>query len=215
MLSRVAGYLYWIGRYIERAENIARYTKEIYFSSIDAPMEEVDARKFVLESMLYMVGIFDMEDINEKDVLYKIGLDPENSNSLLSIITSARENARGARNEISTEVWESINTYYHFVNNYPVDTFLTKGLYDFTQKILEQTSVVQGKIFGSMLHDEGWSIISCSMYVERSLQMIRILNTKLHDIYKIENMGLPVNKMSFEWATLLRCTESFDMNRKY
>ncbi len=215
MLSRVASNLYWMGRYLERSENMARYIKELYFSSIDAPIGEMDRRKFVLESILYMTGTFDQEEPDEEKVLYKVGFDRENSGSLISIVTSARENARGARSEISTDIWERINSYYHFIQNYPLETYLTTGLYDVTQRILDQASVIRGKVYGSILHDEIWAVISCAMFLERSLQTIRILNSKLHDIYKIKTMGFPVNKLSFEWATLLRCTESFDMNRKY
>ena len=61
MLSRVANNLYWMGRYMERADHLARYTNKIYFSSLDAPILKTYDRKFVLESMLYMAGIFDME----------------------------------------------------------------------------------------------------------------------------------------------------------
>lgn len=215
MLSRVGNNLYWIGRYIERAEHHARYMKEIYFSSLDAPIAESHERTFVLESMLYMAGIFDMKDLDERSVLHKIGLDADNSNSLLSILTSARENARGVRNVISVDLWEAINKYYHFINNYDKDVFLSNGLYDVTQTILEQTSIVRGKIYGSLLHDESWAIISIGMHIERALQIISIINAKLHDIYKIEKAGYEVNALSFEWTTLLRCTESFDMNRKY
>lgn len=215
MLSRVANNLYWMGRYIERADHLARYTKAIYFSSLDAPILKAYDRKFVLESMLYMAGIFDMEDINEKDVLFKIGKDSENPNSIISNITLARENARGARNAISTDLYEAINKYYHLVNNYPTETYLTSGLYEFTQMISDQTSIVGSKIYGTLLHDEEWAIILIGMYIERVIQIIRIINAKLHDIYKIEQAGHPVNEMSFEWTNLLRCLESFDMNRKF
>jgi uncharacterized alpha-E superfamily protein len=215
MLSRVANNLYWMGRYIERAEHFARYTKEIYFSSLDAPIMKTYDRKFVLESMLYMTGIFDMEVDEEKEVLFKIGLDSQNPNSIISIITTARENARGARNAISTDLWEAINKYYHLVNNYSVETYLSTGFYDLSQTILEQTSIVQGKISGTLLHDEEWAIILLGMHIERAIQVIKIINSKLHDIYKIETAGLPVTEMSFEWTTMLRCTESFDMNRKF
>jgi uncharacterized alpha-E superfamily protein len=204
-----------MGRNIERAEHFARYTKVIYFSSLDAPILKEYDRNFVLESMLYMAGIFDMEDISEKDVLFKIALDVQNLNSIISNITLARENARGARNAISTELWESINKYYHLVNNYPVETFLTTGLYDLTQIIMDQTSIVREKISGTMLHDGEWAIIMLGMHIERVIQVIRIINSKLHDIYKIEQAGHPVTEMSFEWSTLLRCAEAFDMNRKY
>ena len=215
MLSRVANNLYWLGRYIERADHIARYSKAIYFSSLDAPILKTYDRNFVLESMLYMVGIFDMEEILEKDVLHKIGLDVNYSNSIISNVTFARENARGARNAISTDLWEAINKYYHLVTNYSEEVYLTTGLYDFTQMVLDQSSIVGSKIYGTLLHDEEWAMILIGMYLERGLQIIRIINAKLHDIYKIEQTGHPVNEMSFEWTNLLRCLESFDMNRKF
>lgn len=215
MLSRVANNLYWMGRYIERAEYFARYSKEIYFSSLDAPILKEYDRNFVLESMLYMAGIFDMEEINEKEVLFRIGLDTENPNSIISNITLARENARSARSAISTDLWEAINKYYHAVNNYPVETYVSTGFYELSQIILEHTSLVRGKIFGTLLHDEEWAIILLGMYIERVIQIIRIINSKLHDIYKIEQAGLSVPEMSFEWTTMLRCLEAFDMNRKF
>jgi len=215
MLSRVANNLYWMGRYIERADHLARYSKANYFSSLDAPILKTHDRAFVLESMLYMAGIFDMEEINERDVLFKIGLDAQNSNSIISNITFARENARGARNVISTDLWEAINKYYHLVTNYPQETYLTTGLYDFTQMIADQTSIVSSKIYGTLLHDGEWAIMLFGMHIERAIQIIRIINAKLHDIYKIELAGHPGTEMSFEWTNLLRCTESFDMNRKF
>ncbi len=215
MLSRVANSLYWMGRYIERADHLARYSKANYFSSIDAPILKTYDRTFVLESMLYMAGIFDMDEVVERDVLFRIGMDTQNSNSIISNITSARENARGARSAISTDLWEAINTYYHRVNNYPKETYLTTGLYDFNQMILDQTSIVSAKIYGTLLHDEEWAIILIGMHIERAIQIIRIINSKLHDIYKIEQAGHPIAEMSFEWTNLLRCVDSFDMNRKF
>lgn len=215
MLSRVANNLYWMGRYIERAEHFARYSKVIYFSALDAPIIKTDDRNFVQESMLYMAGIFDMESTNEKDVLFKVGLDIENSNSIISNVTMARENARSARSAISTELWEAINRYYHMVTSYPVETYLTTGFYDFTQMILDQTSIVRGKIYGTLLHEGEWAIILIGMYIERVVQVIRIINSKLHDVYKIEQAGHSVTEQSFEWTTLLKCVEAFDMNRKH
>jgi uncharacterized alpha-E superfamily protein len=204
-----------MGRYIERADHIARYSKAIYFSSLDAPILKTYDRNFVLESMLYMTGIFDMEIVSEKDVLFKIGLDTQFSNSIASNVTNVRENARSARSAISTDLWEAINKYYHIVTNYPQEVYLTTGLYDFTQMISDQTSIVSSKIYGTLLHDEEWAIILFGLYIERGLQIIRIINSKLHDIYKIEQSGHPVNEMSFEWTNMLRCLESFDMNRKF
>ncbi|MBK8805829.1 MAG: alpha-E domain-containing protein [Bacteroidales bacterium] len=204
-----------MGRYIERAEHFARYSKVIYFSALDAPILKTYDRDFVQESMLYMAGIFDMESKTEKDVLFKIGLDAQNSNSIISNVSMARENAHGARSAISTELWEAINRYYHLVISYPVDTYLTTGFYEFTQMILDQTSIVRGKIYGTLLHEGEWAIILIGMYIERVVQVIRIINSKLNDVFKIEQAGHSVTEQSFEWTTLLKCVEAFDMNRKH
>lgn len=215
MLSRVANNLYWMGRYLERADHLARYSKATYFASLDAPILENFDRDFALESMLYMAGIFDMDEIVERDVLYRIGIDSENPDSIVSNIAAARENARGARNVISTDLWEAINKYYFLVTNYPKESFLTTGLYEFTQLVADQTSIIASAIFGTMLHDGEYAVILVGMHIERIIQIIRIINAKLHDIYRIEQTGILEPELSFEWANLLKCLDSLDMSRKY
>ncbi len=215
MLSRVANNLYWMGRYLERAEHLARYSKEIYFSSLDAPILESADRKFVLNSILYMAGIFDMEEPTERDVLYTIGLDKENPSSIISNIISARENVRGTRDVISVHLWEAINKYYHFLKNYDKEQYLTTGFYDLTQQVLDLSTVVKGKIEESLLHDEVWAVIQLGIHIEKAIQIIRVINSKLNDINQMEEIGIEVNRLSFEWSNLLKCTESFDMNRRF
>ena len=99
--------------------------------------------------------------------------------------------------------------------NYPQEIYLTTGLFDFSQMISDQTSIVGSKIYATLLHDEEWAMILIGMYIERGLQIIRIINSKLNDIYKIEVAGNTETELSFEWSNLLRCLESFDMNRKF
>ena len=80
MLARVANNLFWMGRYIERTEHIARFMNVNYFSSLDAPHELSHSRQFVLRSMMFMVGEHvneESEQLNEQNTLYKIGLDSE------------------------------------------------------------------------------------------------------------------------------------------
>ena len=204
-----------MGRYIERSEHIARYTKEIYFSSLDAPIEESKQRKFVLESILFMNGVFDEDPSSEPDTLYKVCLDPSNSNSILSNITNGRENARGVRNTISTELWKVINQTYHFTNNYDEQMLRKTNLFDFTQNIIDQASLIRSKAKSTLLYDENWAIILLGVHIERAIQIIRIINSKLNDINKIENTGHQVAEISFEWSSLLRCCESFDMSKKF
>ncbi len=218
MLARVANNLFWMGRYIERSEHIARYLNVNYFSSLDASNTLSQSRQFVLRSMLFLVGekIEDPNTIlNEEEVLYEIGLNPDSPHSILNNIKNARENANSARDLISTELYESLNKFYHFSLNYPVDTFVKNGLYDFTTNITEMSSVLRGKIRDTLLHDEVYAIIMMGMNIERATQITRIINSKYNDALKAQmDCGQELGK-SFEWTTLLKCTESYDMMRRF
>ncbi|NNL02738.1 MAG: alpha-E domain-containing protein, partial [Eudoraea sp.] len=109
MLARVADNLFWMGRYIERSEHIARYLSVNYFSSLDAPNDLSQSRPFVLRSMVFMVGEPQADksmDIIEEEVLFNIGLNPESAYSILNNVKNARENANSARDLISTGLYE-------------------------------------------------------------------------------------------------------------
>ncbi|WP_108424636.1 alpha-E domain-containing protein [Flagellimonas amoyensis] len=217
MLARVANNLFWMGRYIERAEHIARFMNVNYFSSLDAPNQLSQSRQFVLRSMLFMVGDPVHDDalqLEEEDVLFDIGLNPEKNYSIISSIKYARENANCSRDLISTELYESLNKFYHFVMNYPKDLFVKTNLYDFTVNVTEMTAVLRGKIRGTLLHDEVYAIIMLGVNIERAIQITRIINTKSNDALMAQgSYGDPIGN-SFEWTTLLKCAESYDMMRR-
>ena len=217
MLARVANNLFWMGRYIERAEHIARFMNVNYFSSLDAPNQLSQSRQFVLRSMLFMVGDPVYDDtikLNEEDVLFDVGLNPDKFYSIFSSIKAARENANSSRDLISTELYESLNKFYHFVVNYPKETFVKTNLYDFTINVTEMTAVLRGKIRGTLLHDEVYAIIMMGVNIERAIQITRIINTKFNDALLAKgSYGDPIGN-SFEWTTLLKCAESYDMMRR-
>ena len=218
MLSRVANNLFWMGRYIERSEHIARYLNVNYFSSLDAPNQLSQSRQFVLRSMLFMVGDPVKEDditLREEDVLHKIGLDPEFAFSIINNVKYARENANSARDVISTELYEAINKFYHFVLNYDANSFKKSGLHDFTVQVAEMTAILRGKMRGTLLHDEVYSIIMMGVNMERATQIIRMINAKYHDAIKSRGSYGNTFSNSFEWTTLLKCAESYDMMRRF
>lgn len=218
MLARVANNLFWMGRYIERSEHLARYLNVNYFSSLDAPHELSQSRQFMLRSMLFMVGEPVQEDavvLEEEKVLFDIALNQEKLYSIISNVKSARENANSARDLISTGLYEAINRFYHYVLNYDVDFFVKRGLYDFTVHVMEQTAVLRSKIRGSLLHDEVYAIILLGINIERATQVIRIINAKYHDaLLATGSYGDQIGN-SFEWTTLLKCIESYDMIRRF
>ncbi|MCB4797614.1 alpha-E domain-containing protein [Neotamlana laminarinivorans] len=215
MLARVANDLFWMGRYIERAEHTARFLNVNYFSSLDAPNILSQSRPFVLNSIYGMVDdrVEDQSTLVEEEVLYNVGLNPEKLYSILSCIKIARQNASNARDLISTEFYEAINKFYHFVMNYPKDRFVKNGLYDFTTSVTENTAILRGKIRGTLLHNDIFALIMLGINIERATQITRIIQTKLFDAEKaISSYSKPIRN-SYEWTTLLKCAESYDMMR--
>lgn len=215
MLSRIANNLFWMGRYLERIEHTARYTKVNYFSSMDAPISI--SKDLVLHSILKMNGSkLPKKDFNEQNVLQNIAFEKNNPASIINSVTFARENARGARDIISTELWESINKYYHFVLNYNQEAYRTTRLYDFTQNSIEQLTIIKGQMDATLVHNEVWSIIKLGIYLERAAQILRAIRTKWDDIQTLKgNEKENISLLSHQLAALLRGLESFDMSRKH
>ncbi len=190
-----------------------------YFSSLDAPNEHSQKRQFVLRSMRFMVGdpVSDPNEVlDEEQLLYNLGMNPDIPYSIISNVQWARESANSARDLISTELYEAINKFYHFVLNYDVDLFVKRGLYDFCVNITEMTTILRGKIRGTLLHDEVYAIIMMGMNLERATQIIRIIYTKYNDVLLARGVtGTEDAGQSFEWVTLLKCAESYDMMRRF
>lgn len=217
MLARVANDLFWMGRYIERAEHTARYLNVNYFSSLDAPNKLSQSRTFVLNSMYALVDnrVENTSELKENEVLYDIALNPEKTYSIIKCIKSARENANSSRDLISTEFYESINKFYHFVISYPKETFVKNGLFDFTTTVTEHTAILRAKIRGTILHDEVYALIMLGMNIERATQITRIIKTKFDDAERATGGYTNPFKNSYEWTTLLKCAESYDMMRRF
>ncbi|PNW29558.1 alpha-E domain-containing protein [Formosa algae] len=216
MLARIANNLFWMGRYIERAEHTARFTNVNYFSSLDAPNKLSRDRQFVLQSIYEMVGEEDEEDevLIEQDVLYNVALNPDKHYSILKCICYARENANSSRDLISNDCYETINKFYHSVMNYSKDYFVTRGLHDFTSHIMHQSTILKGKIRGTMLHDEVYALIKLGINIERATQVTRILQIKYDAAEQVTSSKPKHLKKSYEWTTLLKCVDSFDINRR-
>jgi len=218
MLSRIGNSLFWMGRYIERAEHMARYTKVHYVSSLDAPLAQ--SREFVLDSILNMVGSCDdyhrhYPQLTDDDVLYFITLDENNPYSILANIGMIRENARGTRDCISSELWEAVNRFYHNMNSYNANKLNQKGIFEFSREVEDNSSVLKGYIANTLIRNEVWMLISLGIHLERAVQVGKIILTKLKDVEKIDpaKRGGPVE--NYQWTMLLKSAESFDMYKRY
>lgn len=214
MLARVANSLYWTGRYIERSEHLARYLRVQYFSMLDAPMTQ--NKDFILRSILNMYGIEQdpHEPVEEGEVLFRVGMDTSNPLSIRATIQAARENARSLRYLLSTELWEAINQFYLFSRDFDVEYFKTRGLHDFTVKVGRHCSVIRSLLDDTLLHDEIWLFLKLGMHLERAAQVIRILDSKLHDIAVIAENGANIPLRQYQGTITLKVLEGFDMHHR-
>ncbi len=199
MLSRTAENLFWMGRYLERTEHLARYINVQYFFSLDTPHPK--QRDLALLSIADMIG-FELQhmkkNVREEEVLVGAALSESNPVSILSTTFMARENARAVRDNISTELWEAMNNFYHFVSNYPIDVYKTRGLADFTQNVFRYCSTVRGKIQYTLLYNTSWLFIQLGLHLESAAQIVRILISKVNDINEIGKLAIGDSVMEQE-----------------
>ncbi|MCU0449152.1 MAG: alpha-E domain-containing protein [Bernardetiaceae bacterium] len=217
MLSRIGNSLFWLGRYLERAEHLARYVKVQYVSSLDAPLAQRQA--FVQESVLRMAGAnwtYQQKygTLSDQAVLHFMTVDELNPGSIMASVNNARENARGARDSLSAELWEEINKFYHQVNNYSRDEIQHEGPFDFAQMVEENCAEVKGYADNSLPRNEVWQLLSLGMHLERAAQVCRILQAKLTDIGQVEDK-LAITMESYLVMTMLKSAESFDMSKRH
>ena len=218
MLSRIGNSLFWMGRYMERAEHVARYTKVHYVSSLDAPLAQ--NKELALESILDMVGVQAAyyqkhSQLTDDDILYFITLDDSNSYSIAANISGIRENARGTRDSISIELWEIVNRFYHNINNYNAAKLRHKGIFNFSREVEEFCTLAKGYVSNTLIRNEVWMLISLGIHLERAIQICKIIVNKLYDVAKIDPSQQGGTLDSYQWTMLLKSAESFDMFQRH
>lgn len=205
-----------MGRYLERAQHTARYVHVHYFSALDAPI--LSRKEIVMDSINKMTGLsYEYEDkgvdLTDKEIIYRIALDESNPVSIKTCIFNARENARGARDILSSELWESINKFYHHVNLYSDKQMTEEDILSFTEMVVDNCAIVNGYIDHSLLHNHTWSMIQLGIRIEAAGQLLRILIAKVDDIHKAEKQKLGKAIETYQCITLLKSSEAFDMSR--
>lgn len=182
MLSRVADSLYWMARYMERTDCMLRMLKVNYASSQD------DMRDFTWRSVLKIFTYLEDDEIthlekNNRDVLCYIVTEKSNSNSVYNLVVQARENARSVQDNITIELWQCLNDYYHLVREPWVERSLRSsdpvGVLD---ALIKQGMLYYGIVEYTMFRGVGLSFMNVGKYLERSLQSTDILDIKFSDL---------------------------------
>ncbi len=218
MLSRVADSLFWMSRYAERAENIARILDVNLQLMLDLPALPPEAMKALWEPVLRSTG--DGEDFyahhkvaNSETVIEFLTLNPKNPNSIINCLTTARENARHVREQISFEMWEEINRTYLAMKNQTLKKILRQGPYEFFIEVKNASHLFQGITDGTMTHGEDWDFIQVGKYLERADMTTRILDA--NDEIFIKQPAQSQTGGTLQWSAILRSCSSHDAYRKF
>jgi uncharacterized alpha-E superfamily protein len=215
VLSRVADSLYWMSRYVERAENVARFIDVNTWLSLDLP-EGYEEQWSPLISTTGDDALFRTyyEGASRKDVVNFLTFDTRNPNSILSSIATARENARLARQYITLEMWEQINRFFFTIQN--AARAAGRGSFpgqEFFSEVTTSSHMFLGTLYATMSHSEGWHFCRLGHLIERADKTSRILDTKYYLLLpSVETIGTPYDDIM--WAAVLRSTSGFEMYRK-
>ncbi len=212
MLSRVADSLYWMSRYLERAEHTTRLLDVNLTLMLDETASSADHR---WQRVLQALG-------NPKDVKWKgdpyaltrtLTFDTDNKASIVSCIISARENSRHVREQISTEQWHRLNSLYLQVTRPGMEAQAgTEEPTEFLQSVMEAVHQFQGVSDSTMSHGEGWQFIQVGRYIERASATAMLLEAYHEDLWVVPdaNGKMPDGNEYLDWMGLLRSATAFE-----
>lgn len=186
MLNRTAESLFWIGRYMERAENHARLI-DVYYHIQQEEFAEInnndaepngDKWKRIVEALGSKAAFEQIYgQYNEQTVLFYITLDRDNSNSLVSCISYARNNLRTLREQAPIELWEVLNSFYLWLKEQREDGLLKETPHQFLSHIKQWCHMFYGCAHSVMIRQNEWHFMECGRYLERAENTLRILRT--------------------------------------
>ncbi len=215
MLSRVADSIYWMHRYIERAESYARFLTVNFNLALDLPpnMQEQWGPLLTITQDLEAYRK-KYPEVQREAVIDFMTFDPDNLNSILSSLHSARENARSVRESISTEMWEQINRVYLMMKEAnPRDSILAEDPRTFFKEIIQGCQLFFGITSSTISRSEAWHYGRLGTFLERADKTSRLLDVKYHILLPTANIvGSPIDLI--QWSALLKSVSAYSICRK-
>ena len=208
MLSRVADSLYWMSRYLERAENTIRQLDVTMSLLLDTSETTAETRWGRL--LVSLGNSTEVEWNGDQDSMARLLVfDGAVPASVTTCINAARENARQVREEISTEQWQRLNRLYHQMHSLHAQAQFGANMNDFLASVVDGIHLFKGVSDTTMIHGEGWQFIRLCRYLERAYATATLL-----EVYQEDLLDLPEREHSgyqyLELVGLLRCCTSFE-----
>ena len=208
MLSRVADSLYWMSRYLERAENTVRLLDVTMSLMLDTSGANVEAR------WRRMVAALGKPDAMEwsgglEHMARKLVFDHLDPVSVIYCVNAARDNARQVREEISTEQWQRLNRLFHQIHSPHVQAQFSSNMNDLLSSIVDGIHLFQGVGDSTMIHGQGWQFIRLGRTLERAYAtatLLEVYQPELLHAHEREHTGYQY----LELVGLLRCCTAFE-----
>ena len=219
MLSRVANLIYWTARYLERAENTVRLidVNAQLVLDLESHQDFDDPRSW--EPLVYVTGeeekFFEIYEkpVTEEAVVGFLLFDRKNPSSLLSCVASARENARCVRDQISSEMWEVLNTFYLNLKTHNYQTYAKTGSNEYLADLKLRTQQIYAVAESMMPRTESWWFYLLGRYLERADNVSRILDIKYFMILPDRHhVGSALDVI--QWGSVLRSCSGFEAFRR-
>ncbi len=221
MLSRTADHLFWMSRYMERAENTARMLDVNYQTSLlpqSAAVVQLGWQGLLSISELKQDYAEKHGDgINPRDVLDFMVRDEKNESSIISCLRNARENARAVRGTLTTEVWETQNQTYLEVIRMLRNGDFERDPGQFFEWVKFRSHLSRGVTLGTMLQDEAFHFLRLGTFLERADNTARLVDVKFHGAQG-DFLGSATEKDQeydfYHWSAILRSVSGFEVYRK-
>jgi uncharacterized alpha-E superfamily protein len=213
MLSRVADSIYWLNRYVERAENVARFIDVNLNLLLDSPVGVAQQ----WEPLVITTGdlpLFQQRygEATAENVIQFLTFDRDYPSSILSCLCAARENARSVREIISSEMWEQVNSFYFMVKE-ASEVGHVSELSGFFAEVKMASHLFAGVMDATMSHNEGWHFGQIGRLLERADKTARILDVKYFILLpSVKDVGSTLDQL--QWIALLKSASAYEMYRK-
>jgi uncharacterized alpha-E superfamily protein len=216
MLSRTANNLYWMARYVERAESTARILEVTYRMSLMPQAAELVKQEWfaplnITGTLFPFTGRY--SEVCARDVLRYMVLDPDNPSSIYACARGARENARAVRGSITSDMWEVLNSTWLELQGMNEARLDSEGVVQFFDWVKERSHLFRGVTVGTALRDQAFHFNRLGTFLERADNTARILDVKYHVLLpSVEDVGGAVDY--YQWAAVLQSVSGFEAYRK-
>ncbi len=214
MLSRVANHIYWMERYLERAENTARLIQVNTHLLLDLPRNVTLGWEPIIDMLSFRDVFYDLyKEADEKSVIKFMVTDTNNPGSIINCLAAVRENARIIREIIPSEAWEQINNLYIAAKADGQSVLTRRHRFNCLHRIIVANQTITGLLGGTMLRGEGYAFLRLGRHLERTDMTSRIIDVRSASLLP----DLSPEQSAFEniqWMGVLKSLTAYQMYRQ-